>query len=123
MSLTIVVKYTFFHKDPRRVQPLVDFIVDAFKNLDFNAELSFDAVKILALFRTFWEELGRKFDAWTDETVERSWFEIHGEHEDVGFFAGSLITDVDCFCQVRAFIAEILAFSQNIKVSLITFKV
>ena len=38
-------------------------------------------------------------------------------------FVAILITDVDCFCQVRAFIAEILAFSQNIKVSLITFKV
>lgn len=90
MSLTIVVKYTFFHKDPRRVQPLVDFIVDAFKNLDFNTELSFDAVKVIALFRTFWEELGRKFDAWTDETVERSWSEIHGEHDDVGTFLRAL---------------------------------
>jgi len=86
ISLTIVVKYMFFHKDPRRVQPLVDFLVDAFNNLDFNAELSFDAVKIITLFKTFWEELGRKFDAWTNKTVERAWSELHGEHEEVGTF-------------------------------------
>ncbi|KAF8887958.1 hypothetical protein CPB84DRAFT_1816581 [Gymnopilus junonius] len=88
--------YVFYHKDPRRVQPLVDFLVEAFTNLDFNTELSFDAVKITTLFRAFYVGLGRKFTAWTDQTVERFWSEIHSEHEDV-----------------RAFISEILAFSQN----------
>lgn len=76
-------QYMFYHKDPRRVQPLVDFLVEAFTNLDFNAELSFDAVKITTLFRAFYVGLGRKFTAWTDQMVERSWTEIHSEHEDV----------------------------------------
>lgn len=76
-------KYMFYHKDPRRLQPLVDFLLDAFTNLDFNAELSFDAVKVIALYRAFFEELGRKFMPWVDDTVERSWSEIHGEHDDV----------------------------------------
>ncbi|KDR84809.1 hypothetical protein GALMADRAFT_217878 [Galerina marginata CBS 339.88] len=95
---TSFLEYMFYHKDPRRVQPLTDFLVDAFINLDFNVELSFDAVKIISLFRAFFEELGRKFTPWMDMTVERSWSEIHGEHDDV-----------------RAFISEILAFSQNVK--------
>ncbi|KAF9568562.1 hypothetical protein CPC08DRAFT_679680 [Agrocybe pediades] len=95
---TSFLEYIFYHKDPRRVQPLVDFLVKTFINLDFNAELSFDAVKIIALYRAFFEDQGRRFTAWVDQTVERSWSEIYSEHEDV-----------------RAFISEILAFSQNIK--------
>lgn len=73
----------FYHKDPRRVQPLVDFLVDAFNDLDFNSELSFDVIKVTSLFRAFFEELGPKFYAWTDGIVKRSWAEIHGEHDDV----------------------------------------
>lgn len=109
----------FFHKDPRRIQPLVDFIVDSFMHLDFNTELSFDAVKVIAPFRAFFEELGRKFMPWVDQTVERSWAEIHGEHDDVyfSFFVPSPCLLAICVPhQVRAFISEILAFSHNIKV-------
>lgn len=73
----------FYHRDPRRIQPLVDHIVTAFRSLDYNAEMSFDAVKIATLYRAFYEELGRKFMPWTDETVERSWAEISSEHDDV----------------------------------------
>ncbi|GLB36425.1 putative protein with domain of unknown function (DUF3437) [Lyophyllum shimeji] len=91
-------EYIFYHKDPRRVQPLVDYISNEFHNVDFNAEMTFDPVKVLSLFRAFYEELGRKFIAWTDDTLARSWKEIGGEHADV-----------------RAYIAEILAFTQKIK--------
>ena len=77
-----------FHRDPRRLQPLVDFLVDVFKQLDFNAELSFDVVKAISLFRAFYGELGRKFTPWTDEVVEYAWKQIHGEHEDVCFYPG-----------------------------------
>ena len=79
----------FYHKDPRRVQPLVDFLVEAFMNLDFNAELSFDAVKIATLFRAFYTGLGRKFLPWTDQTVDRFWTEIYSDHEDVRTLRGS----------------------------------
>ncbi|RXW16590.1 hypothetical protein EST38_g9267 [Candolleomyces aberdarensis] len=91
-------EYLFYHKDPRRVQPLVDFVWKAFQTMDYNPEMSFDAVKVIALFRSFYEELGRKFVCWVDETVKRTWTEIHNEHDDV-----------------RAFIGEMLAFSENIR--------
>ncbi|KAF9535513.1 hypothetical protein CPB83DRAFT_841889 [Crepidotus variabilis] len=95
---TSFLEYIFYNKDPRRVQPLVDFLLDAFKNLDFNAELSFDAFKVISLFRSFYEGLGRKFMPWTDGVVAHAWGQISGEHEDV-----------------RAFVGEILAFSQSMK--------
>lgn len=91
-------EYIFFRTDPRRVQPLVDFLWKSYKSMDYNPEMSFDAVKVITLFRSLYEELGRKFTAWTDETVKRAWAEIHNEHD-----------------HVRAFIGEILAFSQNVK--------
>lgn len=73
----------FYHKDPRRVQPLVDYLMDQFKMVDYNSEMSFDAVKVLSLFRAFYEELGWKFSAWADEVIERCWVEIYSEHDDV----------------------------------------
>ena len=107
-----------YHKDPRRMQPLMDFLVDAFTNLDFNAELSFDAVKVISLFSAVFEGLGRKFSPWTDDMVERSWTEIHGEHDDVCIKCKKLRNGLICDLQVRAFVGEILAFSHNIKESL-----
>ncbi|XP_006454756.1 hypothetical protein AGABI2DRAFT_215246, partial [Agaricus bisporus var. bisporus H97] len=92
------VEYMLYHRDPRRVQPLVDHIVASFKALDYNAEMAFDAVKVITFYRSFYEELGRKFLPWTDEAVERSWAEISSEHDDV-----------------RAYIGDILVFSENIK--------
>lgn len=80
----------FYHRDPRRIQPLVDCIVTAFRSLDYNAEMAFDAVKTATIYRAFYEELGRKFMAWTDETVERSWAEISSEHDDVSSLFVSL---------------------------------
>ena len=105
----------FYHKDPRRMQPLMDFLVDAFTHLDFNAELSFDAVKVISLFSAVFEGLGRKFSPWTDDMVERSWAEIHGEHDDVRLKCKILLNMLICHLQVRAFVGEILAFSHNIK--------
>jgi len=72
--------------------------------MDYNPEMSFDAVKVTTLFRSMYEELGRKFIPWTDDMVEKTWTQIHNEHDDV-----------------RAFIGEILAFSQNVKVCFSNF--
>jgi len=81
----------------------VSHISDLFLNLDFNTEFSFDATKILALYRAFYEELGGKFGAWADETVDKVWNEgsLYCDHEDV-----------------RAYSAEILVFTEKIKVCL-----
>jgi proteasome activator subunit 4 len=107
-----------YHKDPRRIQPLMDFLMDAFTHLDFNAELSFDAVKVISLYSAVFEGLGRKFSPWTDDMVERSWAEIHGEHDDVCIKCKKLRNGLICDPQVRAFVGEILAFSHNVKESL-----
>ncbi|KAI0702460.1 hypothetical protein BC835DRAFT_1411015 [Cytidiella melzeri] len=89
--------YTFYNKDPRRVQPLVDFIMEEFRTVDFNAETTFDVVKVLSFFRAFYEELDWKFSAWSDDVLRRCWIEIGSEHEDV-----------------LAYISEIMAFSDKI---------
>ncbi|KAF8898398.1 hypothetical protein BD779DRAFT_1607219 [Infundibulicybe gibba] len=98
MVWTSFVEYIFYKKDPRRVQPLVDYLMEEFHTMDYNGEMSFDAVKILSLFRAFYEELGWKFSAWADDAVERCWNEINSEHDDV-----------------RAYIGEIFAFTESIK--------
>ncbi|KAG5648200.1 hypothetical protein DXG03_006155 [Asterophora parasitica] len=98
MIWTSFFEYTFYRTDPRRVQPLVDYIVNEFQNIDYNAEMSFDGMKVLSLFRAFYEELGRKFTAWADDALARSWSEINSEHDDL-----------------RAYIGELLAFTQKIK--------
>lgn len=73
----------FHNVDPRRVQPLVDFVLGAFNNLDFNGESSFDALKVLSLLRAVYEELNWKFSAWIDDVLDQCWPQIHSEHDDV----------------------------------------
>lgn len=92
----------FYHKDPRRIQPIVDFLMESFNSMDYNAEMSFDAVKIISLFRSFYEELGRKFSAWVDDAVRKSWGEIHSEHDDVGKFIASspILIELDWYRSV-----------------------
>ncbi|KAE9410746.1 ARM repeat-containing protein [Gymnopus androsaceus JB14] len=91
-------EYIFYKTDPRRVQPLVDHLSDLFKTVDLNTEMSFDAIKRLSLFRSCYEELGWKYSAWLDGVVDRYWREIHSDHDDV-----------------RAYIAELLAFGDKIR--------
>ncbi|KAF7339921.1 Membrane protein [Mycena venus] len=97
---TSFLEYLFHSKDPRRLQPLVDHLMNLWATMDYQPELAFDATKIFSVFKALYEELNWKFTAWTDGVVERCWDQlIINEHEDV-----------------RAFIAEVLAFSSKIKV-------
>lgn len=82
-SLKALGQFVFFNKDPRRVQPLVDYLVEEFNTVDFNAESTSDVVKVLCFFRAFYEEMNWKFSAWTDEVLRRVWPEISSEHDDV----------------------------------------
>ena len=81
--LTWPIQHMFFNKDPRRMQPLVDYLVKEFHAVDFNAESTFDVVKVLCFFRAFYEEMNRKFTVWADEVLKRCWPEISSEHDDV----------------------------------------
>lgn len=76
-------QYIFYNQDPRRVQPLVDFLLKQFHTLDFNGESSFAATKVLDLFQAMYEGLDWKFSAWSDEVVDRYWPQICGEHDEV----------------------------------------
>ncbi|EGN99641.1 hypothetical protein SERLA73DRAFT_159863 [Serpula lacrymans var. lacrymans S7.3] len=91
-------EYLFYKKDPRRMQPLVDYVFEEFNNADYNGESAFDSVKILSLFRAFYSELGWKFSAWSDDALSRAWPELRSEHDEV-----------------RAHVSELLAFSSRIK--------
>ncbi|KAJ7666434.1 hypothetical protein B0H17DRAFT_1162542 [Mycena rosella] len=85
--------YVFHNKDPRRLQPLVDHLMNLWTTLDYDSELAFDATKRFSLFKAFYEELNWKF------SVERCWEQLDtNQHEEV-----------------RTFIGEVLAFSSTIK--------
>ncbi|KAJ7785985.1 hypothetical protein B0H16DRAFT_1488812 [Mycena metata] len=91
--------YLFHSKDPRRLQPLMDHLMNLWETMDYQPELAFDATKLFSVFKGLYEELNWKFSAWTDRVVERCWDQLDtNEHEEV-----------------RAFIAELLAFSSRIK--------
>ncbi|KAJ7783436.1 hypothetical protein DFH07DRAFT_995453, partial [Mycena maculata] len=92
-------EYVFYKRDPRRLQPLVDHLMNLWTTMDYDPELAFDITKIFSVFKAFYEELNWKFTAWTDQVVARCWDQLDiDEHEDV-----------------RASIAEVLAFSSKIK--------
>ena len=76
-------QYLFISRDPRRIKPLVDYVLESFKTGDFNAELSLNAVKIASFMRAFYEELGWRSYAWMDEIVDRYWLELNNEHDEI----------------------------------------
>lgn len=57
--------------------------MEEFETVDLNAETTFDAVKALCFFRSFYEELNWKFSPWCDDVLQRCWGELHSEHDDV----------------------------------------
>nr|GAT49743.1 membrane protein [Mycena chlorophos] len=91
--------YLFHNKDPRRLQPLVDHIMKLWTTIDFQPELTFDATKILSIFKAFYQELNWKFTPWLDNVVEQCWNQLQvNEHEEV-----------------RNHISELLLFASIIK--------
>ncbi|KAI9066676.1 hypothetical protein FKP32DRAFT_1589371 [Trametes sanguinea] len=76
-------EHVFYNKDPRRLQPIVDRIMDEFKTVDFNGESTFEIIQVLCFFRAFYEQLGIKFAPWVDDVMSRCWSELKCEHEDV----------------------------------------
>ncbi|KAI0374438.1 hypothetical protein BV20DRAFT_1049238 [Pilatotrama ljubarskyi] len=76
-------EHVFYNKDPRRLQPIVDRIMEEFKIVDFNGESTFEIIQVLCFFRAFYEQLGLKFTPWVEEVLDRCWAELKCEHEDV----------------------------------------
>ena len=76
-------QHVFYNKDPRRLQPLVDGIIEEFKTVDFHGESTFDMIQVLYFFRAFYEQLGMKFTPWVEDALQRCWTELKCEHEDV----------------------------------------
>ena len=73
----------FVNRDPRRLQPIVDYLTKRFQTSDFNSELSFDAIKISSFIRAFYEELGWRSETWMDGILDRYWTELSNEHDEV----------------------------------------
>ncbi|KZW02065.1 hypothetical protein EXIGLDRAFT_736784 [Exidia glandulosa HHB12029] len=80
---TTFVEYIFCNRDPRRSQPLVDFVVEQGLTTDYNGESSFESSRSASFWRAMAEELGWRFAAWTDQWVERHFVELASEHEEV----------------------------------------
>ena len=81
----------FYHRDPRRAQPLVDQLVEGFNAADFNAESTFDISQVLCFYRAFYEELGWRFEPWADDMIVRAWPEIGCEHDEVRSYIGEML--------------------------------
>ena len=82
------------------VEPLIDHVLENFKNCAFDGELSFDATKWASFTWAFYEEIGWRSVVWMDEVIGRYWFELNSEHDEV-----------------RAYIADVLEFSGKVAVS------
>ncbi|CCM01642.1 uncharacterized protein FIBRA_03703 [Fibroporia radiculosa] len=90
---TSFLEYVFFNRDPRRLQPMVDHVVAAFKGVNFNSESAFDVIQVLAFYRALYEELGWKFLPWIDDALEKCWRELgRTEHDDVLAYISELFT-------------------------------
>lgn len=87
-------KYMFEDKDPRRLLPLINHVMDQFHHMDFNGQSSVDCQKVLSQFFAFHFAMQWKFLPWVDSTLERFWPEVHSEHDDVR----SSVADLMSYC-------------------------
>ncbi|KAJ3490476.1 hypothetical protein NLI96_g1377 [Meripilus lineatus] len=85
-------EYMFYRKDPRRVQPLVDYLVEEFHSVNFQSESTLEIIKVLCYFRALYEQLGWKFSAWTDEVLRTYWPHIASEHDEVVAYISEMMT-------------------------------
>ncbi|KAG9011119.1 hypothetical protein FRB94_009262 [Tulasnella sp. JGI-2019a] len=91
-------EYVFTNKDPRRLQPLMDWIVNQGLSMDFNAESSFEAVKIMCFVRCLVDTLGWRFAAWTPDFLALYWDNIGSDHDEVlAYIADALAM----FCKIN----------------------
>lgn len=87
----------FYRKDPRRVQPLVDYLVEEFQSVDFNSESTLDVIKVLCYLRALYEHFGWKFSAWTDDVLQTYWPHIASEHDEVSLSPSTLLLHTHIF--------------------------
>ena len=58
--------------------------MEELRNVDFHGESTFDIVKILSFFRSFYQYTGWKFSAWSQEALDIYWPQLSTDHDDVG---------------------------------------
>lgn len=83
ISLISYLQYIFYNRDPRRVQPVVDQLLHELRHVDFHGESTFDIVKILSFFRSFYEQIDWKFYAWAEDALDIYWPQLNSNHDDV----------------------------------------
>lgn len=90
-------EYVLSNKDPRRVQPLVDWLVKKGLSVDFNSESSFEPIKMTFFIRTMIEALGWRFAPWAPAFLKVYWSQIGCEHDEVtSYIAEALMS----FCKI-----------------------
>ncbi|EJU01100.1 hypothetical protein DACRYDRAFT_22883 [Dacryopinax primogenitus] len=80
------------NRDPRRQQPLVDYIVANGLEVDFNDQSSFEVVKKESFVRAIDADLGWRFSAWADNFFDRYWEEVGSQHEEVRTYISEAFT-------------------------------
>ncbi|KAG8915861.1 hypothetical protein FRC00_010752 [Tulasnella sp. 408] len=90
-------EYILSNRDPRRVQPLVDWLVKKGLSVDFNSESSFEPIKMTFFIRTMIESLGWRFAPWAPAFLKVYWSQIGCEHDEVtSYIAEALVS----FCKI-----------------------
>ncbi|KZT61305.1 hypothetical protein CALCODRAFT_514830 [Calocera cornea HHB12733] len=80
------------NRDPRRLQPLIDYIIANGLEVDFNNQSSFEVVKKESFVRAIDADLGWRFSAWAGDFFERYWEEVGSQHEEVRTYISEAFT-------------------------------
>src|ERR1700761_4694337 len=76
-------QYVIGNRDPRRINQLVDYVLQDFLTVDFNGDSFFAPVKVASFMRSFSEELLWHFRPWLETVLERYWKEVDCDHDEV----------------------------------------
>ncbi|KAG8866672.1 hypothetical protein FRC20_007837 [Serendipita sp. 405] len=82
---TSFIEYTLGNRDPRRIFPqlIIEFLMRENQTMEYNQELSFDAIRICCFTQSMAEALGWRFRPWIGPIVDRHWQELASDHDEV----------------------------------------
>ncbi|CCA68831.1 hypothetical protein PIIN_02692 [Serendipita indica DSM 11827] len=90
---TSFLEYTLGNRDPRRpfCDLIVKYLVQENQMMEYNQELSFDAVRVCSFTQAMAEAFGWRFRPWVEPILDRHWPELGSEHDEVRAYIADML--------------------------------
>lgn len=83
LELSPSASYNFYKTDPRRIQPLMSFVLEKARSVDLDAGSAFEVTKSLTFLNCLIVRLSWRFDAWTGGMVDEMFASLGNDFAEI----------------------------------------